>query len=261
MTVVNAIEKGKDVNVNELAREVMENATGIPIDMIVKTNIDFMQGAEGLPGIFDSLFPDGLEINVAKEIVDESYPVGYDTQKIVFHKGIQKMDGKNLTIYGRTRHTDLDFGRSERQRQVAQASMRALFPSIMGDLIGGDTKTLDKLVSTLEQQKNSSNLFYDVDLIEIVKTLRDNLTRLRSTPQGIAVLGVLIANTKPNIESFISAREGMFTSFGLGYGDSSYSLVNAGYEGSTYKLAGSSINSPPILYWDSLRKRIIELYQ
>lgn len=56
-------------------------------------------------------------------------------------------------------------------------------------------------------------------------------------------------------------REEIIVSFGLGYGNTLYSLVDAEYEGSTLKLAGSSINSAPLLYWEPLRKRIIELYR
>lgn len=262
LTMVNEVlPEGRKIDSNALAKKIIEDATGLPIDMTVKTNIDFMQGAPNLPGIFDELFPAGLEINVPKDISDPEFPAAYETENLFFKKGVQIMHGKRLTDYGRTRHADNDFGRSERQRQIVQAALVNLFPRILTDVANGDTKTLDTIISALEKQKESGNLFFDTDIIEIARTLRNGLINLRSSPKGIASLGILAANTIDEVLALKENKGGMFVTFGLGYGNTDYSLVNAGYEGSTLKLAGSSINSAPILYWEPLRKRIIELYR
>lgn len=263
MTMVNAISQGRNVDANELARRTVEDATGIPIDMVVKTNIDFMQGFPEHPGIFDSLFPDGLKINVPKDIDDPEFPVFYETEHLLFKKGEQVMQGKRLTDYARTRHADSDYGRSERQRQILQASLRILFPEILDDLIKGDTKTIDKIVKSLEEQKTSSNLFYDTDLIEIIKTARNSLATLRDSPKGLAIMGVLGLNSKDIVSNFLGDREKLFVSFGLTSANGLSGISpEEGFEGiSMLKVAGANLNSSPLTYWSSVRRQIYDLYR
>ena len=248
MTMIN--EVATDVDSNELVKKIVEDAIGLPVDLIVKTNVDFMQGG-GTDSILDQLFPNGLEIDVPKTLTRDG--------EVIYKAGKQRMKGAEATAWARIRSTDNDFARAERQRLLVQIIMKNLLPNIMGDFARGDAKTLDKMVEALEKEKEVKNLFYDIDVIEIIKTMRDSLNKLRSTPQGIATLAILGTNSIGAVQNFIDSKDGMFVTFGLGYGNTDYSLVNAGYPGSTLKLAGSNINSAPILYWDPLRKRIFEL--
>ncbi len=74
----------------------------------------------------------GIEIDVTSAIVDSEYPTAdYGVTTIRFEAGKQMMNGEAALIYARTRHTDNDFGRSERQQQVVQAiAARLLDPSV-----------------------------------------------------------------------------------------------------------------------------------
>jgi anionic cell wall polymer biosynthesis LytR-Cps2A-Psr (LCP) family protein len=64
-------------------------------------------------------------------IVDDRYPTpDYGWTTITIPAGPQHMDGETALIYARTRHTDSDFGRSQRQQQVVQALVaKALRPT------------------------------------------------------------------------------------------------------------------------------------
>lgn len=250
----------------ELARQIVESATGIPVDGVLETNIDFMQGFEKQLGIFDSLFPDGLEITVSKRIVDEAYPVGYATKRLVFEPGKQRPKGRRLTEYARTRHSDSDFKRADRQRQILQAAIKDLLPRILTETAKGNTKSLDEIVKALEEQEQLANLFFDVNLPEIVKTLRDNLARLRNTPEGVAVLGVLVANTTDEVDRIIKNGEG-FASFGVDEMIESIDPNEDQYLPYVYKIRGARTNSPKtkqgnyLTYWEALRKRVYSLFE
>lgn len=262
MTMINEIPEGRDVDSNKFVKTILENATGVPVDWIIKINVDFVYSSENM-GVFDDLFPNGLEINVPEDIVDVDAPLVDGKPGLLFSKGVQKMKGEKIMRYSTERRADSDFGRAQRQRQVIQASMMTLLPSIMTNLIDGNTQTLDKIVSALERQKDSFNLFYDVDLIEIIKTMRNNLNSLRSTPREIAVLGVLAANTIDKVQDFRKGKEGMFVSFGIDWQNGVMSITPAdGYEGlSMLKVDGSDMRSAPLAYWDPIRKRIFDLYR
>lgn len=251
----------------DLARKIVESATGIPVDGVLETNIDFMQGFEKQSGIFDSLFPDGLEITVPKRIVDEAYPVGYATKRLVFEPGKQKMKGRRLTEYARTRHSDSDFKRADRQRQILRAAIKDLLPRVLTEIAKGNTKSLDGIIKALGEQEQLSNLFFDVNITEIVKTLRDNLVRLRNTEQGVAVLGVLAANTADEVDRIIKNGEGSFVSFGVDEMIESIGPNEAQYLPYVYKIRGAkeldklTTHGNYLAYWEALRKRVYSLFE
>ncbi len=72
----------------------------------------------------------GIEVDVPAPIVDTEYPTpDYGVTTIRFEPGLQPMDGERALIYVRTRHSDGDFGRSQRQLQVLQAlAVKAIQP-------------------------------------------------------------------------------------------------------------------------------------
>lgn len=73
----------------------------------------------------------GIEIDVPETIVDDRYPTpDYGVTTITIPAGRQYMDGETALIYARTRHSDGDFGRSQRQQQLLRAlATRVLQPS------------------------------------------------------------------------------------------------------------------------------------
>lgn len=79
----------------------------------------------------------GIEINVPYAIADYAFPDmadGYDP--LVLNAGLQRMDGATALKYARTRHSDSDFQRAERQQQVVFAVRdRALTDAALPGLI------------------------------------------------------------------------------------------------------------------------------
>jgi LCP family protein required for cell wall assembly len=66
----------------------------------------------------------GVTLNVPRPIVDSHYPTeDYGTKLIQFEPGIQRMDGERALEYARTRYSDSDFQRIQRQ-QLIIAAMR-----------------------------------------------------------------------------------------------------------------------------------------
>ncbi len=69
----------------------------------------------------------GIRVDIPRLIVDNSYPTrDYGTRSVRFEPGVQHLDGEMALAYARTRHTDDDYGRAERQQQVVRALMRKL---------------------------------------------------------------------------------------------------------------------------------------
>lgn len=80
----------------------------------------------------------GIEVDVPAPIVDSEYPTpDYGVTTIRFDPGVQRMDGERALIYVRTRHSDGDFSRSQRQLQVLQAlAVKAIQPETWPRLPG-----------------------------------------------------------------------------------------------------------------------------
>ncbi len=258
----------------QVLRRTIESYTGLPIDMIMETNIDFWQ-SYNLPvfgqqqGFFDQIFPDGLPINVPARIVDENYPVGYETMKLIFEVGDHKMDSRKLTEYGRTRHSDSNYGRETRQRQIMLAGLKNLFPRIVGELALGRTGTLKTIQSAFEQQAKLGNLFYNTNIINILGNFIANLEDLRSTPKGLAMLSLLSANTRDQAASYVSNPAEMFASIGLRDITAPIQQGEFGYTpgSALIKFSGSRTNAPAtqlgnfLAYPAQLRRKVKEAVQ
>lgn len=64
----------------------------------------------------------GVDINVERLLVDTQYPTDdFGVQTVRFEQGWQHMDGERALIYARTRYSDDDYRRAERQQQVLSA--------------------------------------------------------------------------------------------------------------------------------------------
>ena len=118
----------------EFMHQTLTELTGYPIDYYVTVNFD------GFKQIIDLI--NGIEIDVAKDIIDKEYPTeDYGVEELFIPKGYQHMDGELALKYARTRHADSDYGRAARQQQVIMAikdkitqpgQMASLLPRIPG---------------------------------------------------------------------------------------------------------------------------------
>jgi polyisoprenyl-teichoic acid--peptidoglycan teichoic acid transferase len=107
----------------------VEELTGVELDGLVLVDL------HGFIELIDAL--GGVDINVARRIVDNAYPKedGSGAIRIVIEPGLQHMDGVHALRYARTRHQDSDYGRMRRQQQVLvalrhQLNVCALIPRI-----------------------------------------------------------------------------------------------------------------------------------
>lgn len=98
----------------ELLSSAVSNSFGITPDRYAR--IDF----QGFTDLIDAV--GGVTIEVDRTIIDDAYPTADGgTMSIRFDPGTQHMDGETALIYARTRHSDDDYHRAERQQQVVTA--------------------------------------------------------------------------------------------------------------------------------------------
>ncbi len=244
----------------EFARSVIESATGLPVDGVVKINIDFIQG------FFDFTFHEGLLINVPQEIVDRKYPVGYGVETVTFKPGERIMKGHDLIRYGRSRHTDSDYGRSERQRQIIITTIKTFMKKLAADMEKGETDQFDRVVDGLVKQEESFNLLGgSVKISEIVKPMRDGLKKILEGGYGKRILAVLLKNSLDEITDLITDKKNSLISFGLSPETGTITGVEeyeANYTSYLTKVAGSETNASPTLrgnflkYWNPVREKM-----
>jgi LCP family protein required for cell wall assembly len=104
-----------------LVAETVENLFRQQVRVQYTAQVNF----EGFAKIIDAL--GGVTINVPKYILDEEYPTeDFQTMRVEFQPGPQRMDGARALIYARTRHGDSDFDRGMRQQQVIRAIVSEL---------------------------------------------------------------------------------------------------------------------------------------
>jgi len=208
MTMVKAVTEGA-FDEFEFCKKIIESATGLPIDGQISVNVDFVQGypEKDLPSFFDRIFPDGLVINVGKDLSDPFYLKDKE-----FKKGRQVMDGRTLSQYARSRYSTSDYDRNLRQRQVVKAAIVNLFPRILEDVARGKPQTLDTIIDTLEEQESHFNFYSDLDFVTILRTMRNEIVRLQSQP---AVLAALAINTRSLISEIIGDSDGVLVTEGL----------------------------------------------
>ncbi len=152
-----------DITGPGLAEATVEYNFHIKIDYYAE--VDFT----GFQKIVDTL--GGVTLDVATPLKDDEYPGALNNYtRVLFHTGVQHMDGKSALQYARTRHDDNDFARGNRQQQVlralrAQGTQLGLItkaPTLIGEL--GDTVRTDlSLTQTLSLAKlgtqiDSSNI-------------------------------------------------------------------------------------------------------
>lgn len=131
-----------------LARQVVQNTLGIPIDYYAKADFSGLKRAVDAVG--------GVDVNVQQALSDPEYPCAKDESKacgLQIAAGPQHMDGTVALEYARCRKGDCgnDFGRALRQQEILQAMKFKMFqPSFylnlvkindMASVLGDDIET------------------------------------------------------------------------------------------------------------------------
>jgi len=152
-----------------MVRDTIEDLYGIPIDGYVL--IDF----DGFEEVVDAV--GGIDVTVPEAIVDEDYPtIDYGTERVEFAAGPQRMGGDRALKYVRTRNTDSDDARRERQIDV----LLALFDRArdIDSIRSGDEiiVALSDTVQTnlgLEQQLTLARIAREMNRTDITLTTLD----------------------------------------------------------------------------------------
>ena len=122
-----------------LERTILNNF-GVQIHYFASVNF------QGFVKIVDAF--GGVTVDPQYAIVDDAYPTEtYGYTSLYFPAGVQHLDGKTALQYARTRHADLDFGRSQRQQEVI-LSLRQ--QALKGNLIQNFYKLLDALKGSVQ---------------------------------------------------------------------------------------------------------------
>jgi LCP family protein required for cell wall assembly len=156
---------------------VMANTFGLRIDRYVVVSFSaFEQGIDTIGGV---------DINIAKAIHDEHYPLrdGTGTIAIDFPAGQVHMDGATALIYARTRHDSSDFQRMRRQQRVLYAVRDKL-------LSPGTLPQLPALAQLLVNSARTDLSFEDLALLGCLGPQIGNNT------QSWVIEGPMVAGTR-----------------------------------------------------------------
>ncbi|HVX30772.1 MAG TPA: LCP family protein [Nitrolancea sp.] len=97
-----------------LAVATVEYNFGVTIDYFAEVD------TFGMASIIDTL--GGVTLDVDAPIKDDEYPgSGNNYTRVLFHTGLQHMNGTQAVQFARTRHDDNDFARGNRQQQLLRA--------------------------------------------------------------------------------------------------------------------------------------------
>jgi len=97
-----------------LAVAAVEYNFGVTIDYFAEVD------TFGMASIIDTL--GGVTLDVDAPIKDDEYPgAGNNYMRVIFHTGLQHMNGTQAVQFARTRHDDNDFARGNRQQQLLRA--------------------------------------------------------------------------------------------------------------------------------------------
>ncbi|HVB65270.1 MAG TPA: LCP family protein, partial [Nitrolancea sp.] len=98
----------------------------------------------------------GVTVDVPAPLKDNAYPgEQFNYTRIVFHTGLQHMDGLQALRYVRTRHDDNDFARGIRQQQVLETLRQQ---ATTGQLLPHAPTLIDELGSTVRTDIPLTNL-------------------------------------------------------------------------------------------------------
>ncbi len=139
------------------AMDTIQYNLGMYIDRVIL--FDF----EGFIDIVDAV--GGIEITTTYTIDDPSYPdMNYGYDPFYLPRGTHLLDGHDALRYARTRHSDNDFARGERQMQV----IRAIHEKVAtGDSVANLILRAPQLFGAL-----SDNIYTDLTLPDMIQLAR-----------------------------------------------------------------------------------------
>lgn len=100
----------------------------------------------------------GIDVDVQNDLYDDRYPgKNYSYKVVKFDKGTQHMDGERALEYARSRKSNSDFDRSNRQQII----LKAVKDKIIASNILQDLPTLLKLYASIQEKLKTDIAFYD----------------------------------------------------------------------------------------------------
>jgi LCP family protein required for cell wall assembly len=190
-----------------LAMQTVEYNLGVHVNHYVA--VDFRAVEEGIDEI------GGIDIYVPKEIYDPTFPdMNYGYDPLYVAAGLQSMDGVTALRYARTRHTDNDFNRAQRQQDVLLAvrdkvlalgllEMTRLAPTLYQQL--GDSVRTDMSLERLIGVATMASRVAEEDINTAV--LDYNYVTSFTTETGAQVLILLNDRASPLIEELFYAAQ------------------------------------------------------
>ena len=134
----------------------------------------------------------GVIVDPPLAIMDAEYPTEtYGYTNLYFPAGLQHLDGKSALRYARTRHQDLDFGRSQRQQEVILALRQQ---AVKGNLLNNFYKLFDVLKGTVNtdlqetQIAQLANLGMGISDDKITQYTLQDLVTLGEGADGSSIL-------------------------------------------------------------------------
>jgi LCP family protein required for cell wall assembly len=120
----------------------------------------------------------GVDINVERTIVDYQYPTeNYGTIEVRFEPGMQHMDGERALQYARTRHSDDDYQRANRQQQVLTAlSLKLINPLNWPGALAVITTSMDTNLSPLDIAAHAPTILLNAGRFDRFVIDRDDIT-------------------------------------------------------------------------------------
>lgn len=157
-----------------LAVATVEYNFGVRIDYFAEVN------TMGLASIINTL--GGVTLDVPAPIKDNQFPgSGSNYLRVIFHTGLQHMNGTQAVEYARTRHDDSDFARSVRQQQL----LRALRAQAVGlNLLSKAPTLLNQLANTFRTDLSPTQL---LELAKLGSTMNSSDIHSYSMLDAISV--------------------------------------------------------------------------
>jgi LCP family protein required for cell wall assembly len=100
----------------------------------------------------------GIDVDVPNALYDDRYPgKNYSYKVVKFDKGTQHMNGERALEYARSRKSNSDFDRSNRQQLI----LKAVKDKIIASNVLQDLPTLLKLYASIQEKLKTDIAFYD----------------------------------------------------------------------------------------------------
>lgn len=188
----------------KLLKETIEHNFGVEIDNVV--TVDF----KGFIKLMDTLAPNGIEVNITKEMADD--------MNLPFEPGRQILRGEDLLSYVRFRHdSENDFGRVNRQQEILVSLKNQAVEHLSS--VEGITKLPKIILETFQYVETDLQLEDMLSLgatavlkpVKDVKTLRipvtDGFTNQTYEHAG-AVLQIHYKENVEEIQQFFNEKSG-----------------------------------------------------